>query len=156
MWMRITDILNINSIKVNIVLETKDELLRKLVNLASASGNILDKKAVISEVLDRENIMSTGVGKGIALPHAKTNAIKGAIGALCVLKEPLDYNSLDEKPVRIAFLLLGEENNVGGHLRLLSMISRMMNNDGFRDRLLKAKTSQEALDCFYDFEIDNT
>jgi len=151
--MKITDILNINSIKVCISLESKEDLLKKLVNLASASGNILDKKSVFTEVLERENIMSTGVGKGIALPHAKTNAIKGTIGALCTTKDPLDYNSLDGKPIQIAFLLLGEENNVGGHLRLLSMISRLMNIEAFREKLLKAKTSQEAFDCFYEFEI---
>ncbi len=150
--MKITDILNINSIKVNITVDTKDELLKKLVNLAAASGNIIDKKSVYSEVMERESIMSTGVGKAIALPHAKTNAIKGTIGALCTLKEPLEYNSLDDKPVILAFLLLGEENNVGGHLRLLSMISRLMNIDEFRAKLQNAKTPQEALDLFYEYE----
>lgn len=153
--MKITDILNINSIKVGISVENKDELLKKLIELASASGYILDKKAAFVEVMERENIMSTGVGKGIALPHAKTNAIKGTIGALCILKDPLDYNSLDNKPVRIAFLLLGEENNVGGHLRLLSKISRLMNIDAFRAKLLEAKSPQDALDIFYEYEADD-
>jgi mannitol/fructose-specific phosphotransferase system IIA component (Ntr-type) len=151
--MKITDIININSIKVGISLESKEELLRKLVNLAAASGNILDKKTCLSEVIERESIMSTGVGKGIALPHAKTNAIKGTIGAFCTLKEPLDYNSLDGKPIRIAFLLLGEENNVGSHLRLLSMISRLMNIEAFREKLLDSKTPQDAFNCFYEYEM---
>ena len=152
--MKNTDILNINSIKVNLHIESKDELLKKLVNLAAASGNILDKSIALNEVLERESIMSTGVGKGIALPHAKTNAIKCTIGAICILKEPLDFDALDEKPIKIAFLLLGEENNVGGHLRLLSKISRLMNIDAFKAKLLNAKTPQDILDIFYEYETE--
>lgn len=153
--MKITDILNINSIKVNSSFGNKEELLKKLVDLASASGSVIDKKTAFEEVMERENIMSTGVGKGIALPHAKTNAIKGTIGAFCTLNKPMDYQSLDNKPVKITFLLLGEENNVGGHLRLLSKISRLMNNDAFRNELIAAKSPQEIFDCFYKYDKDD-
>jgi len=152
MIMKISDILDINSIKIGLTVESKKDLLEQMIFLAEKSKKIIDRDDVQHEILEREKIMSTGVGKGIALPHAKTNAITGSIGALALLSEPVDFNSLDEKPVNIVFLLVGLENNVGLHLRLLSNISRLMNNDAFRGNLLQCKTAMEVKKLFEQFE----
>lgn len=150
--MRITDILDIKSIKVGLEAVDKETLIDEMIELASASGKVLDKEEAKKEIFKREKVMSTGVGKGIALPHAKTNVIADTVGALAVLKNNLDYESLDGSPINIIFLLLGSENNVGIHLRLLSRISRVMNNDTFREKLVASANEAECLALFKEFE----
>ena len=150
--MRITEIISIDSIAINFVVGSKEELLEKMLDLASKSGKISNRDVAFKEIKEREKIMSTGVGKGIALPHAKTNAVTDSVGSLAFLAEPLDYDSLDGEPVTIVFMLLGRENNVGNHLRLLSKISRLMNNDSFRIQLEDCGTTEEVVDLFNKME----
>lgn len=150
--MKISDILDEKSVLVQLEASSKSELLEKMMGLAMNSGRISDKSAAFKEVLEREKIMSTGVGKGIALPHAKTNVVDGSVGALGILKKSVDFNSLDSKPVNIVFLLLGKESNVGNHLRLLSKISRLMNNNEFRESLEKKNNAREVLQLISEFE----
>lgn len=152
--MKISDILNVNSIKINVHADNKNELLDTMVFLAEKSGKIIDRDEAKNEVFEREKIMSTGVGKGIAIPHAKTNAITDTVGALATLSNPIDYNSLDNEPVIIVFLLLGLENNVGNHLILLSKISRLMNNDSFRGQLLECKNGDDVISLFNKYETE--
>ncbi len=149
---KLSDILNKVSIKLNASIENKDELLSDLVNLAGISGNISDLEKALSDVITREDIMSTGVGKGIAIPHAKTTAISKTVAALITLNNYVDYDSLDKKPVNIAFLLLSEPVNIGNHLRLLSQISKLLNNESLRDRILESKSEEEVLDIINLFE----
>ena len=92
--------------------------------------------------------MSTGVGNGFAIPHGKTDAVTDIVAAFAVTAEPIDYQSLDEKPVRLVFLLVGKDNLVGPHIKLLSRISRLMNKEEFRKRLLELKTPKEIIDTF--------
>lgn len=150
--MKISEILHKDSINLNLFVKSKDELLDEMLKLAIASGKITNEADVKREIIKRENIMSTGVGGGIALPHAKSNSIKDSIGALAILTEPVDYDSLDNKPVNIVLLLLGKENNVGNHLRLLSKISRLLNDDSFRNDLLKCRNPIDILRLFDSFE----
>ena len=149
---KLSDILNKVSIKLNASIENKDELLSDLVNLAGISGNISDLEKALSDVITREDIMSTGVGKGIAIPHAKTTAISKTVAALITLNNYVDYDSLDKKPVNISFLLLSEPVNIGNHLRLLSQISKLLNNESLRDRILESKSEEEVLDIINLFE----
>jgi len=88
------------------------------------------------------------VGNGFAIPHGKTDAVTDIVAAFAVTAEPIDYQSLDEKPVRLVFLLVGKDNLVGPHIKLLSRISRLMNKEDFRKRLLGQQTSREIIDMF--------
>lgn len=146
--MKIRDILGKESIVVNLQVSNKDELLDKMLELAAKSGKVINLEAAKADVLERERVLSTGVGKGIAMPHAKTNAIKETTSSLATLKPPLDYDSLDGNPVDIVFLLLGKENDVGNHLRLLSKISRYLNQESFRSRLKECSDTDEAIELF--------
>jgi len=105
-----------------------------------------------SAVIEREKIMSTGVGKGFAIPHAKTNGVNEIVAAFGKLDKPIDFEALDSNPVNLIFLLIGKENLVGPHIKLLSRISRMMNKDEFRENLSKAKTAEEIYKIFDDEE----
>ncbi len=143
--MKISDILDIKSIDVGFVPKNKEELLTYMLQLASFSNKIINKEEALKEIFARESILSTGVGKGIALPHAKTKSVKESVGALVILQSSIDYDSLDGQPVNIIFLLLGLENNVGIHLKLLSKISRLLNNDIFREDLLNCQSPEHVI-----------
>jgi fructose-specific phosphotransferase system IIA component len=151
---RISEILSIDSISLNNNYEKKEELLSNLVELASKSNKIIDVEKCKKAVFDREDVMSTGVGKGIAIPHAKTESIKDAVAALVTLEDGIDFKSLDKKEVNIAFLLLSEPINIGNHLRMLSLISKLLNNESLRDSIIHSKTSQEVMDVINRFEKD--
>lgn len=141
--MRISEILKPSSIAVHLDIQSKQEILVAMVNLINNSGVVTDKQKVQQMILDREKIMSTGVGNGIAIPHAKTDAVQGVAMSVCTMKNPIDFESLDNQPVNLLFMLVGRENAVGTHLRLLSRISRLIGNEGFRKKLLDAETSEE-------------
>ncbi|HEX9614860.1 MAG TPA: PTS sugar transporter subunit IIA, partial [Bacteroidota bacterium] len=127
---------------------TKDEILNAVIDIASASPKIQDKEKVREAIFEREKIMSTGVGSGFAIPHGKSDAVTDIVGAFAVTAQPIDYKSLDEQPVRIIFLLIGRESMVGPHIKLLSRISRLMNKEDFRAKLLHAQTPAEILEMF--------
>ena len=96
--------------------------------------------------------MSTGIGYGVALPHGKSSVVHTSLAALAVLRTPIDFDALDDKPVNIVLLLVGTEEAVGAHLRLLSRISRMVGSDQFRSDLVGARTVEEVLDLFATYE----
>ncbi len=146
--MKITDILTEQFVRTNLPGSTKDEVLNSMIEIASASERVTDKEKVRTAILEREKIMSTGVGSGFAIPHGKTDAVSDIVGAFAVTAQPIDYKSLDEQPVRIIFLLVGRDNMVGPHIKLLSRISRLMNKEDFRNRLLEAKSPAEILEMF--------
>ncbi len=104
-----------------------------------------DVVAVKKAVIERENMMSTGVGKGLALPHAKTNAVGGMIGALVTTSEPVDFGALDNEPVRIVFLLVGKMDSKSLHVRILSRVSRVMNSEEVRKQILSSTSGTELL-----------
>lgn len=151
---KISDILNSNSIGLNLEIDNKDDLLDKLVDLAFESGFVENIEKAKNDVQEREDVMSTGVGKGIAIPHAKTESISKTVAALITLNDGLDYKSLDKKPVNLAFLLLSEPINIGNHLRLLSQISKLLNNESLRDRILDCQNQNEVLEIVNLFERD--
>jgi fructose PTS system EIIBC or EIIC component len=150
--MRVCDVLTTSSVAVHVTLDNKPDVLQYMVHLLDKQGSIEDVVRVQEEIFKRETIMSTGVGKGFAFPHAKTGAVQKPVGALLTLEKPIEYQSLDGQPVNIIFMLLGQENAVGAHLRLLSRISRLMNSDEFRQKLLAAETPEAALELINEEE----
>jgi fructose-specific phosphotransferase system IIA component len=150
--MKISDILSADVIAVNIEVADKEDAIKKLIDLARKSNKILDLEKVTRTIFEREKLVSTGVGKGFAIPHGKTDAISDVVAAFGITKEPIDFDSIDGEPVRFIFLLIGKENLLNTHIKLLSRISRLMNKDEFRERLLDAKSPEEVLDIFKDEE----
>jgi len=117
----------------------KVDVLNQVVNLLKDASEVLDLETTRKAVFDREEMMSTGVGKGLALPHAKTPAVQDTVAALMVLDEPVPFDAIDNEPVRIVFLLVGPPEARSLHIKLLSRISRLMNRKAFRERLLHSK-----------------
>jgi fructose-specific phosphotransferase system IIA component len=152
--MKISDILEEKLIVANLAAKTKDEVINTMVELVSQSPKVLDKEKVRSAIFEREKIMSTGVGNGFAIPHGKTDAVADVVAAFGVTAQPIDYQSLDEKPVRLVFLLIGKDSMVGPHIKLLSRISRLMNKEDFRNKLMTSASSHEILEAFQQEEAN--
>lgn len=150
--MKISDILTEQLVATGLPGSSKDDILDAMVALVASSPRVLDRDRVRQAILDREKIMSTGVGNGFAIPHGKTDAVSDIVAAFAVTAEPIDYQSLDEKPVRLVFLLVGKDSMVGPHIKLLSRISRLMNREEFRRRLLEAPSAAALLTLFRDEE----
>ena len=150
--MRIVDLLNENVVRTNLPGTTKAEIINAMIDVAASQERVLDKERVREAIFEREKIMSTGVGAGFAIPHAKSDAVSDIVAAFAVTAQPIDYQSLDDQPVRIVFLLIGRENMVGPHIKLLSRISRLMNNEEFRKHLLEASTPSDILEIFHQEE----
>ena len=146
--MKISDILDEKLIVSNLPGTKKDDIINAMVDVIALSPKVLDKEKVRTAIFDREKIMSTGVGNGFAIPHGKTDAVSDVVAAFGVSADPIDYHALDEKPVRLIFMLIGKDSMVGPHIKLLSRISRLMNKEDFRTRLLNAHTAFEILEIF--------
>jgi fructose-specific phosphotransferase system IIA component len=150
--MKVSELLKPEFIISDLQGESKEEIINKLVDLFKDDSRVEDIEKVRSAVLDREKVMSTGVGKGFAIPHGKTNAVKEIIGAFGKIKDGIDYDALDGNPVQLVFLLVGKDNLISTHIKLLSRISRLMNKDDFRHRLMEANNANEIVKLFSDEE----
>jgi fructose PTS system EIIA component len=150
--MRLTDYLKPEYIQVGLPAMTKDELLDQMIALAAKNPGVHDIEKVRQAILEREKIMSTGVGKGFAIPHGKTDTVDDIVIAFAVTAGPVQYDSMDNEPVRLVLLLVSRENLVGQRLKLLSRASKVMNNEAARNALLNAKSSEEVLAIFHSEE----
>ncbi|MBM4157843.1 MAG: PTS sugar transporter subunit IIA [Ignavibacteria bacterium] len=151
--MKVSDILSENVIAVNLKAADKTESINKMIDLANKSGKILNLEKVKECVFEREKLVSTGVGKAFAIPHGKTDEITDIVGAFSILESPIDFESIDNEKVKFIFLLIGKDALLNAHIKLLSRISRLMNKDGFREKLLTAKNSEEVLKLFREEEM---
>jgi mannitol/fructose-specific phosphotransferase system IIA component (Ntr-type) len=143
--MKLTEILKLENILLDFKGNSKIEILNEIIDSLSNDSRVLDIDVVRQVVLDREKIMSTGVGSGFAIPHGKTNLVSELVGGFALLKSPIEFDSFDNEPVNIIFLLVGREDRVGQHLKVLSRISRIMNQAEIRTKLLNANTAEEIL-----------
>ena len=150
--MKICEILRVDKIISSMDSNSKNEVIDELIDLFKNDERVKDIDEMKNAVHDREKIMSTGVGKGFAIPHAKTDSVNEIVAAFGKLEKPIDFQALDEQPVNLVFLLVGKESLVGPHIKLLSRISRMMNKDEFRESLANAKSSEEIYTLFEDEE----
>ncbi|MCX6163278.1 MAG: PTS sugar transporter subunit IIA [Ignavibacteriae bacterium] len=146
--MKISDILTEDVLEIRLKAKDKTEAINKMVDLANKSGKIIDLEKVRTIVFEREKLVSTGVGKGFAIPHGKSDDINDIVAAFGILSEPIDFDSIDSEKVVFIFLLVGKDSMLNTHIKLLSRISRLMNKDEFRNSLLEAKSKTELLQIF--------
>jgi mannitol/fructose-specific phosphotransferase system IIA component (Ntr-type) len=146
--MKVSDLLGSNNVLHNLEAESKEELVREMIaSLAGELGKENTMRAVRA-VLERESIMSTGVGKGLGIPHAKINGIDRNYAVFARLRKPLEYGSIDDQQVELVFLLIGPDGQSSSHIKLLSRISRLMNNDQFRTSVHQAASADEIREIF--------
>lgn len=146
--MTLTSLLDEKTTLTGLEVSSKTDLLNRMVDLLESKVSADQLETIRSAVLQREEIMSTGVGKGLAIPHGKAAGLEESYASFALLEEPIDFDSIDREPVRIVFMLVGPESKNSIHIKLLSRISRLMNNDSFRNRLLECTSPSEVLAHF--------
>lgn len=142
--MILTQILQLNCIKVPLESKDKGSAISELVDLLDSNGLLLDKNAALDAVLMREQTRSTGIGSRIAIPHGKCTATKELVMAVGIAKEAIDFSSVDGKPVTIILLLISPSNQTGPHIQALAKISGLMLNEQFRQKLEDATSADEV------------
>ena len=150
--MLLTELLSIDRIKIPLESQTKDDLLRELVAVAAAPAGQPARDDVLRAVREREAVLSTGIGHGVAIPHGKSSAVGDLRMAAGRAAAPVDFDALDGQPVSLFFLLVGPESAAGPHIKALSRISRLVRKDEVRDKLVAAQTAQEFMDALKEAE----
>ena len=143
--MKITELLDINSIDLNPQISNKEEAIDHLVNLLDQSGKLNDKEIYKESVLNRESQSTTGIGDGVAIPHGQSEGVKTAGLSAMVVKEGLDFKSLDGQPTYLFFMIGAPKDSGGAHLQALAQLSTLLMEEDFRNALINASSKEEFL-----------
>jgi len=150
--MTLTKILQPSCVKVPLEGKDKKSAITELVDLLDANELLLDKDTVLEAVLAREQTRSTGIGSRIAIPHGKCSAVKELVMSIGIAGEPIDFESVDGKPVTIIILLVSPADQTGPHIQALAKISRLMLDEEFKEGLEKSASAEQAYELLSDKE----
>ncbi len=143
--LRVVDFLSPAAVTVDLQATSKKAVLEELVGLLAKDGKIKDAKAAVDILMERERLGSTGIGQGIAIPHAKTDQTSDVIAAFGLSRRGVQFESLDGEPVYIFFLLVAPPTAASLHLKALARISRLLKDKFFRQSLREVRDAAEAL-----------
>ncbi len=132
--------------------EDKFTMIEKMVDRALKKGIIMTREPILHKIREREELESTGVIEGIAIPHARTEAVKDLLIIIGVIKGGLDFNSLDGEPVNIVFLIVAPEDAKHEYIQILARISRMCRQEDFRKSLLDADSASQIISLLESFD----
>lgn len=144
--MNIRNAITKDALRLSLEARDKNGIIHELVGLLDQAGRIRDRKAVLKCVLERERKMSTGMHHGLAIPHGKTETVRGLVAAVGLIKEGVDFDCMDRQPAKIFILTVSPANRAGPHIQFLAEISRLMNRADNRDKILNATTVDELYD----------
>ncbi|RMF61172.1 MAG: PTS sugar transporter subunit IIA [Calditrichaeota bacterium] len=142
--MKLVDVLKPEYIKIPLTETTKLEVIKELLSVLVEQKVVNNPDEVLTAILEREKIMTTGVGNGVAIPHCKTRHATDFAIAMGIHPTGIDFQSLDNKPTQIVFLLIGPEDKPGTHIRLLSRISRIISREKVRQQILQCSSPQDV------------
>lgn len=152
--MLLTELLNADRVRVPLASTSRDAVLEELVAILAGAGVVDDAATVLAAVRQREEVLSTGIGGGVAIPHGKSDGVADLAMAAGVAPGPVDFASLDGEPARLFFLLVGPESAAGLHVKALSRISRLVRREETRARLAAAATPGEFMDIVAEAEAE--
>ncbi len=141
-----TDTIDPDCVFFKIEAEEKEDVLRVMTEKLCESKDLSPLSEILDAILEREHERSTGIGRGLAVPHCRTSAVDEIHVSLAIIRDGIDWGSLDEKPANFIFLVVGPNNKPEEYLKLLSQISRLMKSDSVRERLLKADNAEEVIE----------
>ncbi|MCY3761038.1 MAG: PTS sugar transporter subunit IIA [Gemmatimonadetes bacterium] len=150
--MTLLEILSSKTTIVGLEGNSKEEIIEELVDCLDATNAISDRDKVLQAVVEREKIMSTGIGDGIAIPHGKSDAVQRLVAALGTHRHGVDFEALDGEPAFVFFLLVSPANVSGPHIKALARISRLLKNDEFKKSLIEASAPEEVLEAIAEEE----
>ena len=151
--MRITELLKRESIGLDVAADSKEEAIDKLVSLMDAGGRLNDKAGYKEGILAREALGSTAIGEGIAIPHAKVEAVKEPGLAAMVVRDGVDYEAFDGSLAHLLFMIAAPAGGADVHLEALSRLSTLLMNPGFKENLIAAKDKDEFLKIIDEAEV---
>ena len=143
--MRIQDILQKNAIIINLEASKKTELLIQMAQYLASLYDLKDKAMVVQKIMDREAEMSTGIGFGIAIPHARMEGIDRVYMIAARIIKGIEFDAIDEQPVHLIFMMISPANASGPYTQILSSLSRIMSYEEIRQSLIEAETPESFL-----------
>ncbi len=150
--MKIEGLLSEKNIALNLDLSTKSQVIDTMLSIIADHEGVNNIDKLRTDVFKREEEMSTGIGKQIALPHAKTDAVKRPVLAFATLGNDVNFDSIDNEPVRLVFFLATPEKMLSEHLKLLGRITRLAGREDVRRKLLLLRSPSEVLELFREEE----
>lgn len=153
---RLSKLLKPKFIELNLEGNNKIEIISELVELIASSRRLKNKKAFFKAVAERENMGSTAIGNGVAIPHAKNKGLNNFILAFAKKNEGIDFEALDGEKTFLFFVLASPEKDVGNHLKILADISRLVKDKFIIESLKKTKDKKEIIKIFGRFEKNIT
>ncbi len=150
--MNLSEILDEQCISLDLKSQTKTEVIREIAELAEKSNRVGDLEKLIERLIARERIQTTGIGHGMAIPHATAEGVRGLVLALGISKKGIDFESLDNKPVHLVFVLAGEPRLQTSFLSILSKISRFFRKESFRNEVFHAGSAEKILELIHERE----
>lgn len=150
--MKLTEMIKLENIRVPLAATTKPAAIEELVQLLALNGDISDPAKVLQAVLEREATRTTGIGNGVAIPHGKCVGTPRLIMAVGKAVTPIDFQSIDGRPVSLIWLLTSPPDQTGPHITALARISRLMSIDKLRHALAIASTPQQIFDVILQYE----
>jgi len=146
--LRLEEFAALELIALDLVARDKQDVLQKLVDLLLESGRVRDAAGLMGELLKREQVMSTGIGEGIAIPHALTNDIEALALVFGRTQQPMDFQALDSQPVDLIFMLVGPKSASSIYVKLLARVSRLLQSEAFKERLRTSLQPADVLETF--------
>ena len=144
--MKLTDFVTPEHVKMGLEGENKEEVIEELVELLGETCDVCDTDKIFEAVMKRERDGSTGLEKGIAIPHAKCDAVDKLSIVIGIANEGIDFESLDGKPTNLFFMMVAPVTESGPHVQAIAKIVKMIKVEGFKDMLLRAKTAANVID----------
>jgi mannitol/fructose-specific phosphotransferase system IIA component (Ntr-type) len=148
MGMKLTHYIRPDCFLPNLQDRTREDALRTLVRLVASRGYLRDEKGVFARLMERENIQSTAVGNGIAIPHCFTDEVPDLIIAVARAPGGLDFDSFDGKPTHVVFLLMGNRQGHSLHLKALARIARLIKSTSFIEKIIASSTVEDMVKAF--------
>jgi len=149
--MKLSELFNEANIVTDLGAGAKEELLDAIVRDLDEKGHVSDRERATRDVIEREKVMSTGIGNGVAIPHAYTDGVDRLVAGFYRTQEPVDFDALDGKNVSLFFIILGPKESRRDHIKVLAKISRLLNHEDFRQDLIGATDASAVMNVFRRF-----
>ncbi len=150
--MKLSSFLREDLIQLELQSKTKNDVIQECIDLISKAGEITNREEFKKTILEREQLETTGIGDGIAIPHGRTDAVKQLVIAFGKSKDGIDFQSLDGNPAYLYFMIASPQNASGVYLRVLAKISRLLKSYDFRTALRNAETPAQVIEIFQEAE----
>ena len=150
--MHLSELLNEDAVSLSLRARDKESAIKELVQLLESAHRVDTKGEILSKVLQRESMMSTGIGNGVAIPHGKTRLLDQLVASCGVANAGIDFDSMDGEPATLFILLVSPESLRGPHVKALANVSRLLKEESVRDALRHSETPAQVLATLRDSE----